>query len=328
MPQLPNEPASSLITALAGGLPLTLRPFADLGERAGLTEAEVLAELRALRARRVLARVGAVFAPGAFGYFTALSAVAVSEDRVEDAATHLESLAGVTHVFEMEDRYRLWYATLVPSRGRLEIAEAEISAAVGAADRYRVLPDEVFKVTGTFDADGIPQSENQMHSGALRDLDRDEKALVRLLQGELPLVQRPYSDLAITLGECGYDVDERWALGRVEALVADGALRGIEATLRTREEPLRLALTVWLTPGDPDAHGPLIASFPEVIHCFTRRVPGAGTAVLALIEIADRPALDRAVERIRVATDLEAPRLHHPVREYKRTPMRYFADGE
>jgi DNA-binding Lrp family transcriptional regulator len=328
MQQTLDETASRLLTALADGLPLTLRPYADLGTRIGASEAEVLTTLRDLRARRVLCRVGASFSPAAFGYHAALGGLAVREEQVEAAAAHLASLPGVTHVFEIEDRYRLWYAIVVPSRVRLELAEAEIAAAVGAADRYRVLSDEVFKVTAAFDADGAPEVLDAAEIEPMRGLDRDEKALVRLLQGELPLAQRPFSDLAITLGECGYDIDERWALDRTRALAEAGALRGIEATKRTREEPFRVALTVWLCPADTAASGQMIASFPEVLHCFTRRVPGAGMAVLAVVEIEDRPALDRAIARMRVATDLDAPRVLYPVQEFKRAPMRYFAEGE
>ncbi len=323
-----DETASRLVTALAEGLPLSLRPYADLGARVGMSEDDVISALRDLRAERVIVRIGAAFTPCAFGYEAALGAVAVPEDRIEAAAAHLGTLPGVTHAFEMEDRYPLWYAILAPSRVRLEVAEAEIAGRVSAADRYRVLPDEAFKVTGTFDAEGAPELPGPASTGQDVALSRDEKALVRLLQGEFPLVQRPFSDLAITLGECGYDIDERGALGQVQSLVSAGDLRGIEATLRTREDPLRLALTVWLCPDEHASHGEVIGSFPEVLHCFTRRVPGAGIAVLALVEVADRAALDRTVDRIRVASDLEPPRVLYPVQEFKRAPMRYFADGE
>jgi len=328
MPHPFDETVSPLISALAEGLPLTLRPYADVGARVGMSEAEVISALRSLRSQRVLVRIGAAFLPGAFGYETALGAVAVPEDRLDAAASYLGTLPSVTHVFEMEDRYPLWYAILAPSRVRLEVAEAEIAGRVAAADRYRVLPDEVFKVTGSFDADGVPEPPEPVPEESAWGLDRDEKALVRLIQGEFPLVQRPFSDLAITLGECGYDVDERWALGQVQSLVLAGAVRGIEATIRTREEPLRLALTVWLCPDDHASHGRVIGSFSEVLHCFTRRVPGAGIAVLALVEVADRAALDRAIDRIRVAADLEPPRVLYPVQEFKRAPMRFFSDGE
>jgi DNA-binding Lrp family transcriptional regulator len=330
MPPQSDQTVARVIEALGDGLPLTVRPFADLGERLGLSEADVLAVVRDLRAQRAIVRIGAALAPGALGYHPSLSAVAVAEERVEEAADLLRELPYVTHVFELDDRYRLWYALATTSRARLEVAESEIATRLGVSDRYRVLPDEQFKATTTFAADGAPEpwSVAAEPEEAPAALDRDEQALVRLLQGEFPLAERPFSALAITLGECGYDVDERWALDSARELSDAGVLGGFEATLRTRPEPWRLALTTWLCPGDPQAAGEAIASFPEVLHCFTRRVPGAGMSVLALVEADDRAALDQSIARIAAIADLDAPRIACPVTEFKRTQLRFFAEGE
>lgn len=319
--------AEQVLAALAGGLPVALRPYAEIAARAGMPESEALAALRLLRDRRAVRRIGARFSAANLGYHAALGALAVPEDRADDAAATLGALPNVTHVFELDDRYRLWYVLSAASRTRLEIVESELARAANAADRYRVLPDELYKVTPAFDADGAPEVPEPSGQGLPAILDRDEKALVRLLQGDLPLAERPFSELAKTLGECGFDVDERWALDRTRELSNGGALRSITATLRTRVEPWRSALTVWRTPETPEVSGPLIASFPEVLHCFERRVPG-GMAILAVIEGEGRPEIDRAIERIRIAGALDAPRIAYPLREHVRSPMRFFTEGD
>ncbi|MBN1192329.1 MAG: hypothetical protein JXA36_01350 [Coriobacteriia bacterium] len=323
-----EDKRARLLAALAEGLPVALRPFADLGTRIGVSESEALSALREMKEQRTICRVGALFSPGHLGYQASLEALALPEDRTEDVVAMLAALPNVTHVFEMDDRYRLWYTLVVPSRVRLEIAESEIAAAAGAADRYRVLPDERFKVTASFDADGIPEppSDTAADHQAPR-LDRDEKALVRLLQGDLPLVERPFSELGQTLGECGFDVDERWALERTSLLASSGGISRLAATRRTREEPWRVTLAVWRGIVDTEAAGRLIASFPEVIHCFERRIPG-GMAVLSIIEGETRGDIDRAIDRIRIAGEFDAPRIAYPVREYFRSGMRYFTDGD
>ncbi len=324
-----NASAPPLLEALRAGLPIAQHPYADLGARAGMSEADTLATLRSLKEQRVLRRIGARFSPGALGYEAALGAFEIPEDRVEEATAALTALPNVTHVFEAEDRYRLWFTLVVPSQTRLEIAESEIARAVGASDRYRVLPAELHKVTASFDLEGAPEPVGPTRDGRVRaSLDRDEKALVRLLQGELPLTERPFSELAHTLAECGYDVDERWTLDTLRAFAADGVVTGLAATLRTRREPWRLAIAVWGCPHDPAAAGELISSFPEVLHCFERRVPGIGNTVIALIEAPDRAEVDRTIVRIDAAGALEAPRLAFPLREYSRAPMRYFTDGD
>ena len=326
---VPDDTAARLTAALAGGLPLSLRPYADIGAALGMPGAEVVASARQLREARALRRVGASFSPVALGYHASLGAVAMPEDGVEQAAAEIAAVPCVTHVFEIDDRYRLWYVIVAPSRARLDIAESDLASRVGANDRYRVLPDERFKVTAAFDADGAPEPvDADPDSDATATLDRDEKALLRLLQGDFPLAERPFSDLAITLGECGYDIDERWALETTRGLVAAGGVRGIAATLRMREEPWRLALTVWLGATDIAAACTALGSFPEVLHSFERRVPGAGPAALALVEAPDRSTLDQTIARMGAVADLDAPRIAFPLREFHRGPMRYFAEGE
>lgn len=327
MPRSLDSSEEQVLAALAGGLSVALRPYAELAARAGMSEPEVLAALRTLRDQRVVRRIGARLSAANLGYHAALGALAVPEDRTDDVAVMLGALPNITHVFELDDRYRLWYVLSAASRTRLEIVESELARSASAADRYRVLPDELYKVTPAFDADGAPEPPEQPDQGLPAILDRDEKALVRLLQADLPLAERPFSELAHTLGECGFDVDERWALDRTQDLVSADAVRSIAATLRTRVEPWRSALTVWRGLEAPEVSGPLIASFPEVLHCFERRVPG-GMAILAVIEGEDRVAIDRAIERIRIAGELDAPRISYPLREHARSSMRFFTEGD
>lgn len=318
--------ARRLLAALEGGLPVSARPFADVGSRLGMTGAEVVAALRTLRETRAIRRVGAEVSPAALGYQPALGAMAISEDALEDAVRALDDVPAITHAFEMDDRYRLWFVMVAPSPVRLEIAEGELARSLGAADRFRVLATEEYRVTHAFDADGAPELAGS--ASATDVLDADARALVRLLQGDMPLEERPFAALASTLAECGYDADEQQVLDDTRALVASGVVRRIAVTTRDRHEPWRLALTTWVNPHHPAEAGALVAAFPEVVHCFDRRVPGGGKAIVAVVETPDRPSLDRTIERIRTGADLDAPRIAYPLRELKRSPMRYFSAGE
>ena len=318
--------AQRLLAALEGGLPVSARPYADVGSRIDMSGAEVVSALRALRETRVVRHVGAVIAPASLGYRAYLGAMAVAEDTLDDAIPVLDDIPGITHAFEMDDRYRLWFVMVAPSPARLEIAESELARTLGASDRFRVLPAEEYRVTHAFDADGAPESETPGASGDA--IGADARALVRLLQGDMPLVERPFSALAQTLAECGYDADEQHVLDETRALVASGVVERIAVTTRQRSESWRLALATWVNPRHPAGAGPLIAAFPEVLHCFDRRVPGGGKAIVAVVETPDRASLDRTIERISAGADLDAPRIAYPLRELKRTPMRYFSAGE
>ncbi|MBN2848683.1 MAG: hypothetical protein JXP72_09600 [Coriobacteriia bacterium] len=318
--------AQRLLAALESGLPVSARPYADVGARIGMTGAEVVAALRSLRDARVVRRVGAEVSPGALGYRASLGAMAITEEGLDEAEVVLDDAPGVTHAFEMDDRYRLWFVMVAPSPARLEIAESELARRLGAADRFRVLPTEEYRVTHAFDADGVP--ERATLAGESEHPDADGRALIRLLQGEVPIEERPFAALAQTLAECGYDADEQQVLDDTRKLAAAGVIDRITVTTHRRHEPWRCALATWVNPRHASEAGSLIAAFPEVVHCFDRRVPGGGKAIVAVVETPDRVSLDRTIARIRSGADLDAPRIAYPLRELKRSPMRYFTAGE
>lgn len=325
----PGSTHERVLARITDGLPLVSRPYSAVADELRLAEADVLSALRDLRAAHVIRRVSASFDASRLGYHATLGGLAVADDAVEAAAAALGTLPNVTHVFEVEDRYRLWFAVAVPALTHLEAAESEIAARTGCGDLYRVLPSELVKVTASFDADGAPDpfGPGRMSEGGA-PLSRDEQALVRLLQGDLPMSERPFAALSATLEQCGYDVDERWALERLESFVTDGVVRQYGATRRSREEPWRLALAVWPAVAAPDAPAALVSSFPEVLHCYERRIPGDGASIISVLEVPDKAALGRAVERIRSAAALDDPRVLYPVREFKRVPMKYFTEGD
>lgn len=324
-----TETSAQVLSALAEGLPLVSRPYEALARRMGLEEAEVVAAARALLDAHALRRIAGVIDGARLGYGATLGALAVSEEGVDAAASAIASLPGVTHVFEAEDRYRLWFTLVTPARARIEALEGEIVRRTGASDLFRLLPGELHSVAASFDADGVPEpTAPGVEWPAAPALPADERALVRLLQGDLPLVPRPFAEVASTLSQCGFDVDERWVLERAAALVGGGVLVRIAATARTRPELFRLAVVAWRADGAAREAAEMVASFPEVLHCFERRLPRRHTALVSVVEAADKAALGRTVERIRAATGLEVLRLLYPVREFKRAPMRYFADGE
>jgi DNA-binding Lrp family transcriptional regulator len=323
-----DDAVARLVASLAEGLPIGARPYDALAQALGVSEADVLAALRDLRASHVIRRIGADFDAARLGYHATLGAVAVGEENVEAAAEAIGALPNITHIFEVEDRYRVWFAVVVPALTQLEAVESEVRARTGSRDVFRALPAEVVKVTGSFDADGAPDPAGPGRTAeAVVELTRDEQALVRLLQGDLSLAERPFAELTATLAQCGFDVDERWAIERAEHLAEVGALRGIRGTVRMRSEPWRLAVVVWPPVAAPDAPASLVAGFPEVLHVLERRAFGGGASIMSVLEAPDRAALERSVERIRSACGLEDPRVLYPVREFKRAQMKYFTDG-
>ncbi|MBV1797957.1 Lrp/AsnC family transcriptional regulator [Siccirubricoccus sp. G192] len=99
----------ALLAALADGLPLEPRPFAALGERLGMTEAEVLEALRTLGERGVVRRFGVVVRHHELGYrANAMVVWDVPDDRVDATGRTLATAPGVTLCYRRPRRPPDW----------------------------------------------------------------------------------------------------------------------------------------------------------------------------------------------------------------------------
>jgi len=112
------------------GFPLDPRPFAVIGERLGVSEAEVIAALERLEARGALGRIGAVIPPNRVGAST-LAAMAVPPARLEAVAELVSAHEAVNHNYERQHAFNLWFVVAASTRAAVEEVLREINAATG-----------------------------------------------------------------------------------------------------------------------------------------------------------------------------------------------------
>ncbi len=110
--------------------PLSPTPYADIARDLGVTEAEVLARLAALRNDGTVSRVGAVVRPNTIGVST-LAAMAVPPERLESVAALVSGYTEVNHNYEREHRLNLWFVATAPDAARLQAVLDEIAVRTG-----------------------------------------------------------------------------------------------------------------------------------------------------------------------------------------------------
>lgn len=114
--------------------PLTPTPYADMARDLGVTEAEVLTRLEALKHAGAVSRVGAVVRPNTVGVST-LAAMAVPPEELESVAAIVNGYTEVNHNYEREHRLNLWFVATAPDAARLSAVLDEITGRTG----YEVL---------------------------------------------------------------------------------------------------------------------------------------------------------------------------------------------
>ena len=109
-PPLTIDPRDArLIDRLHGELPLTDRPFADVGAELGMAEDEVLEHLRRLSAQGVLTRFGPLFQIERAGGCFVLAALEVPAGRFDEVTAIVNALPEVAHNYRRENALNMWF---------------------------------------------------------------------------------------------------------------------------------------------------------------------------------------------------------------------------
>ncbi|NMC32013.1 MAG: Lrp/AsnC family transcriptional regulator [Veillonellaceae bacterium] len=135
-----------LLNLVQTGLPLTPAPFADLADRLGCPEQQVLEQLARLRDEGIIRRLGAFFDAEALGYRGWLVAVKVEPVLLAEVARAVNAWPEVTHNDERDHEYNLWFTIQTRSEARQQELLCRIGAMAGVSavivlpttDRYKV----------------------------------------------------------------------------------------------------------------------------------------------------------------------------------------------
>ena len=131
----------ALIKATQAGLPLTEHPFADIGERIGLKEADVMDRLERMRVAGAIRRIAAVPNHYALGYrANGMSVWDVDDASVDRLGRKVGALAFVSHCYRRprhlpEWPYNLFAMVHGHSKDEVEEAVDEIATLLGDAAR-------------------------------------------------------------------------------------------------------------------------------------------------------------------------------------------------
>jgi DNA-binding Lrp family transcriptional regulator len=150
----PLDPKDRLILKeIQRNFPVTHRPFLVLARRLGMKEKEALERVKKLKEAGIIRRIGASFSAGAVGFSSTLCAAKVPPDKVGKFVTVVNSYPGVTHNYEREGDYNIWFTLIAPTRKRIDEILKEISSRTGIKDILNLPASKTFKIAVDFNFD-------------------------------------------------------------------------------------------------------------------------------------------------------------------------------
>jgi DNA-binding Lrp family transcriptional regulator len=122
-----------ILDIIQSSFPLSARPYEVVGGQLGLTEAEVLARVRRLKAEGVIRRMGANFGSRQLGWKSTLCGAEVPEDKLDLFVAEVNRHSGVTHNYLRAHKFNVWFALIAPTSEAVEAILADITAKTGVA---------------------------------------------------------------------------------------------------------------------------------------------------------------------------------------------------
>ncbi len=160
-----------------------------------------------------------------------------------------------------------------------------------------------------------------MKSLMLTDL---EKKIIALLQTDIPVVKRPFLEMAQQIG-----ITEDQFLSVLKDLNDRGMIRRFGATLKHQKSGFKAnAMVAWKVDEDRvEKTGNIMATFQEITHCYRRNpAPGWKYNLYTMIHAADEDECYAIAKKISEAVGEEEYELLFSRQELKKTSMRYFED--
>ncbi len=354
-----EDERQKLLVELQSGLPLTARPFAALGERVGVDEDTILATVQSLLQAGQARRLGFVFDAGRLGYQSLLGSIRMDESELPGKLEPLLVHPGVTHCYlrgwppELPaaaagdvhpERPNVWF-TLSAPRDRFEIEIARLRAAF-ASHQIHFLPAlrrfKIDVILGRQRQAGHSHAPSGADPARLRLAAADappscqphasfrmpeaDRRLLRVLQAGIPAVQRPFDQLAASLGMSVEAMLER---------LADWQSCGIVRRLAVVLNHLRSGFTAngmccWPVAEETmlEAAG-RVAARPEVTHCYLRpRLPSFPYDLYAMIHTDAWERTLALYQDISAGAGLEGGCVLFSLREFKKASPIFFAEGE
>jgi DNA-binding Lrp family transcriptional regulator len=327
-----DELDKKLLNLMQGSFPLAPRPYAAVAKLAEIPENEVLTRVERLLGERIIRQVTPIFDTRVLGYKSMLVAASVDPENPHRAAKIVNSHPGVSHNYLRNHEFNMWFTIAVEPDstlgldGTLEVIQRETGA-----ESIRQLPTlRLFKIRMDLEMEqGTEALQKAAADSEYREpepieLEELDVAVIKTLQGDLPVVPEPYAPAADRLG-----ISQEQLLAHLESMQERRALRRVAAILYHRRAGYSAnGMGVWRVPEEQILEfGPLMASFRGISHCYQRPTYADWPySVFTMAHGRSKEECDAILDSIEERTGIGERATLYSSTEFKKIRLLYFTD--
>ncbi|MDQ3854577.1 MAG: AsnC family transcriptional regulator, partial [Thermoproteota archaeon] len=128
-----------LLNEIQWVFPLVDRPYLEIAKRYGISEEDVMQRIACMKDMGIIRQINAIFDTRRLGYKSALIAFAVRPDKLDYAAGKVNEHPGVSHNYERNHEYNMWFTLAVPPGSDIKQHLDKMASFEGVI-KHRVLP--------------------------------------------------------------------------------------------------------------------------------------------------------------------------------------------
>jgi DNA-binding Lrp family transcriptional regulator len=270
-----DELDKRLLNLMQGHFPIAPRPYRHVASEAGIEEQEVMSRVQHLLDERIIRQVTPIFDTRALGYSSMLVAAKVDPENPWRAAKIINGHPGVSHNYLRNHEFNIWFTIATEPDSPLGLqGTLEVLGRIAGAESIRQLPTlKLFKIRMDLEMEGgTEQLATAVEAAEPAETERQpydelDVAVIRALQGDMPVIPQPYAPAAERLG-----FSQEQLLQHLKGMQERRLLRRVAAILFHRRAGFSAnGMGVWKVPDEQIMElGPRMAAFRGISHCYQR----------------------------------------------------------
>ena len=320
-----------LLNEIQWTFPLVTRPFDEIANKFHVSSDLVKSRLLHLKEIGVLRQLSAIFDTRKLGYTSSLVAMEIDDDKLEFVANQINRHPGVSHNYERDHQFNLWFTLAVPPGSDLK-SELDKFNVLKGIKKVRMLPTlQLFKIGVKLDMveekkhDVAPTEEKKEIQNVQFTPTEEDKNFIRELQKDMEIIDEPFVVCANKLG-----ITEDALFEKMKYYESIGVMRRFAAILRHRQVGFTAnGMIVWKVPEEKISDvGAKLGAFPQVSHCYERPTyPDWPYNVFSMIHCKTHDEAHEMANTIQKQIRVDDYKILFSSREFKKTRVEYFVEN-
>ena len=145
-----DQKDKEILNFIQTGFPVDEHPYAVIGKEVGLSEEEAYDRVTKMKENQVIRRIGATFDSRKLHFTSTLCAAKVPPERIDEIAEIVSVYPEVTHNYERNHPYNIWFTLIAESTDRIEQILSEIKEKANIPEIRNMPAKHMFKIKVDF----------------------------------------------------------------------------------------------------------------------------------------------------------------------------------